>query len=366
VSGASNAPGAPPNSPPPKSSGYDYTHPWGVAHVGNQLVSQQKYDITLELRMPRTRENIEAGNFMLDLSLFAAGASAMNVVTAAAFDKDAVPDVLVRSSRSAILRYRSLVVEAIHRALRLPLYVMGWGAEEDVLKVVMMEGATFEKGWRNLPGSARVEVRGREVLQVYGCSLRFEARLTGLRYIMYNYRIASFLTFTGLFWTVEMGALLCTWALLSLWIFPHTTGFFAHERPAEKEEEDRSQGEKWKQEFVREEPEPSGLPTESENLSDTERSFPTFSRQPPLRYTSPSGIKKEETPAEREDLSNIPLAPGEAADDEDEDADFLLDDGVVRTNRDSGLGTSLESTTERDKRGDVRRRRSAGGKGRDT
>lgn len=91
----------------------------------------------------------------------------------------------------------------------------------------------------------------------------------------------------------------------------------------------------------------------SEGLSDTSRTFPTYSRQPPLRYSS-SKIKKEEE--EEEKLSAPPLhATTLEADDEDEDADFVIERGGRFT--DSGLGTSVESSGVRSD--SVRKRRKA-------
>lgn len=96
----------------------------------------------------------------------------------------------------------------------------------------------------------------------------------------------------------------------------------------------------------------------SEGLSDTERTFPTYSRQPPLRYSSP---KVKEEKEEKGQIPDVPVA-GVDADDEDEDADFLADEPAPLRgglHSDSGLGTSLESSGPR--REAVRRRRSGGG-----
>lgn len=96
-----------------------------------------------------------------------------------------------------------------------------------------------------------------------------------------------------------------------------------------------------------------------DNLSDTSRTFPTFSRQPPLRYSAPK-IKKEEEPDEEEKIlqaTNIQPLTNAEADDEDEDADFVIE-GRAGGRSDSGLGTSLESSAGRTD--GVKRRRSRG------
>ena len=164
---------------------------------------------------------------------------------------------------------------------------------------------------------------------------------------MYNYRILSFAFFTTLFWSVEMTFLLLTWAFFAF-IFSSSSTAPEPTRP-KREPEDSSHTFK------------TGLDSDGatpESLSDTSRTFPTFSRQPPLRNSAPR-VKEEEGEPSR-GLEDIPpRTPGDA-DDEDEDADFVLDDaagmGVVPS--DSGLGTSLESSLE--KRGAAVRRRSGG------
>ena len=91
--------------------------------------------------------------------------------------------VLARSRRPAILTYRSAVVEMAHRVARLPWYVVGWRQEAETVEVGLMEGVEFQKGWRNLPASLRLEVASASVLQVYGVKVVFTARFAGLRYV---------------------------------------------------------------------------------------------------------------------------------------------------------------------------------------
>lgn len=167
-------------------------HPWGLVKLGSDssvLASRQKYDVSLHLRMPRTEANLDAGNFMLSLTLFSSAPAALtpaSVAKATVAGGEVEREVLAKSSRPAILKYRSWLVESAGKVLRLPLYVLlGW-REEEWIHVRMMEGVVFERGWRNLPASVKVEVRsrnGREQVQVYECYVGFSARLGGLRYV---------------------------------------------------------------------------------------------------------------------------------------------------------------------------------------
>ncbi|KAF2760955.1 hypothetical protein EJ05DRAFT_473528 [Pseudovirgaria hyperparasitica] len=347
------------------------THPHATAPLGDVLVAHQKYDVRLNLRMPRTPANLRAGNFMLDVRLLAPGlAGPLDTVVraaAAAVAGDEGPDdVVVRSSRAAILEYRSWAMEVRERVVWGLWYVAGWRREEEEVSVRMLEDVVFEKGVRGLPRWVRVDVRGREVLQVYECEIVFRARLSGLRYIMYNHRIISFITFTSLFYAIELTSLLISWALLSL-LFPSSSKPKPPPKSPKREIKPDDDDPAIKLEHDHDHDHDSDS-AESTTLSTTSRSFPTYTRQPPLHYSSPPPIKKEEDPEDSSgDLSALPLAAGEAADDEDDDDeadDFVLDEdeNLRRIAADSGLGTSLESSGGGG--GGVRRRRSGGGLGR--
>ncbi|KAK5260185.1 hypothetical protein LTR40_004621, partial [Exophiala xenobiotica] len=56
-------------------------HPYATTALDTSaLISQQAYDVELVLDMPRTPTNLEAGNFMLDLSLLGPGINVRNVL----------------------------------------------------------------------------------------------------------------------------------------------------------------------------------------------------------------------------------------------------------------------------------------------
>jgi seipin len=126
--------------------------------------------------MPRTAANRAAGNFMLDLQLFAPDATGSDGV------KPGV-EVLVHQRRPAILTYYSPTMEHVHRAAALPWYILGFRQESEVLDISLMEGIEFSRGWRNIPASARIELQSQTTLQVYSTELIFKARLRGLRYV---------------------------------------------------------------------------------------------------------------------------------------------------------------------------------------
>jgi seipin len=143
-----------------------------VSFSSGLLVSGQPYDVQISLHMPQTAANRAAGNFMLDLRLFAPDATG----------SDAGVDVLAHQSRPAILTYYSPTMEHVHRAAGLPWYILGFRQESEVLDISLMEGIEFSRGWRNIPTSARLELQSQATLQVYSTELIFKARLRGLRY----------------------------------------------------------------------------------------------------------------------------------------------------------------------------------------
>jgi hypothetical protein len=148
--------------------------PYGYTSIAGALVSYQSYDIKVVLHMPRTPNNKAMGNFMVDLRLLAPGAI-LDAVT----DDDS--KLLAKSSRPAILTYQSTTMEMVDRGATLPLYLVRWRQEAEMLKVPMIEGIEFPKGWRNIPDQVRLELRSDERLQIYSARVEITARLRGLR-----------------------------------------------------------------------------------------------------------------------------------------------------------------------------------------
>lgn len=148
------------------------------------------------------------------------------------------------------------------------------------------------------------------------------------RWLMYNQRTLSFVVFTSTFWTVEMVFAFSAYLVLTL-TFGAThksTGGSIGDTPEQDIKAEDSDG----------------------ALSDTSRTFPTLSSQPPLHYTSPKAgneerLREEEEEEREREQEKLAALPADAADDEDEDDDFVFDHGVGGLRSDSGLGTSMES-----------------------
>ncbi|KAI9792026.1 MAG: hypothetical protein M1833_001275 [Piccolia ochrophora] len=345
----------------------DRPHPTGTISLPAPLLHRsQPYDVSISVLLPRSPTNLAAGNFMLSLALSSTTTSSFT------------PAPLVTARKPAILTYASPMVDTVQRAVSLPWYVLGWRREEERVEVRMLEGWSFG-GKRDRPGSLTVGVEApgmmigsgvedeisqtmgpKDALMIYEALVRFEARFTGLRYIMYTYRTPTFLIFTTFFYTTSLLSTIAIWFLLATY---HT-----HTSPTNtRQNQPRLTT-----------PSSSHTPTSgSPTLSPTVRTFPSSSglssasraAGPALRYQPPQQAYPTPEPEDGRGAGRpVGASVAEAeADDEDDDEDDLVDAGLApwemeggggARRMDSGLGTSLE---EGEAAGARRRRKSGGG-----
>lgn len=331
-------------------SSFSDSNPYGTATLSSALASLQAYDVTLFLRLPRTPNNIAAGNFMLDLSLLAPDKTASSDIVKSSLYSNVSASVLARSRRPAILTYASPIVDTANTLSGLPWTVLGLKKESETLEIDMFEGVEFAKGWANVPQSVKVVVEADEKMQFYEVGLRVVARFGGLRWILYHHRVLSFIFFTTTFWSSSMLSMLFAWFILS--------SYLTSSPPTTKPESDTTGS------GVKHERSESDAfdPTALEDLSDTSRTFPTLGRQMPLHFSGRRDFKKEEEVKREEDevvrSTNIQPLTTEA-DDEGDDVTEEMSGW-----RDSGIGTGLDD----ERLASVQRRRKAlmgsGGAGR--
>ncbi|KAL4810424.1 putative adipose-regulatory protein-domain-containing protein [Aspergillus unguis] len=184
-------------------------HPWGTATLDSSLISSQPYDVHVELELPRTPSNLATGNFMLDLTLLSHSS------TSARRGENITAPPISHARRPAILTYASPLVDISSKVSFMPLYVLGWKREAERLVVRMMEGVEFSRGPHSRPETLRLEIRAQEKVQVYSAKVMFRTRFTGLRWIMYQWRIPSFFVFSFMFWSVSMFSFSVSWVLLA-------------------------------------------------------------------------------------------------------------------------------------------------------
>jgi seipin len=326
----------------------DGPYPYGIAPLSSSLVHDQFYDITVSLHVPRSPPNLATGNFMLSLSLLspsyippAQTTTPPSILQSSHSSTLAPTDLLFLSRRPAILTYNSRLVSLSSRLLNLPLYLLGLKHESERLHIPMAEGVRF-KNRKGVPRYVMLELQKGQEVQVYDARIQFTARFGGLRWMMYNHRILSFFIFTTAFWFTEVIFLALGWIALRS-ILPLGSETQPEQEGAVKGEEGTDDTElNIKKEEEQETDEP--------DLSDTPRTFPTYGRQQPLRYTP----KVKDEDSGEYGIDEVTMKPLEADDEDDEFG--------VGVGRDSGIGTSFSDGGERAGAG-LARRRSRGGRG---
>ena len=335
---------------------------------------------------------------MLDLSLL--GPTSSSRASHPTTTSTNAPLLLAHSRRPAILTYSSSLIATLSTLSALPWYLLGWKSESEHLTITMFEGVEFARGTAHVPQSARVvvetattaedgkfpgeeeekgdEIRRKLQMQFYEVRVHIIAKLGGLRWIMYQHRILSFLFFTTTFWSSAMMSMTLSWLVLSTLTksspSPSSSPDVKLEKPREKlaangatvaiKRED--EGEEEEEEDIK--IDPTSL---LNDLSDTPRTFPSTpgGRRPrvPLRFEGRRDILKREDVDEEEENDKFTLFQAMEADDEDEDEDEAADI-VPETSgfRDSGIGTGLdEERLASVQRSLQRRRRGLSGEKRD-
>ena len=311
------------------------------------MKAAQEYDISVTLSLPRSPPNLERGNFMITLYLLDNEISPDLVVDASkfAFSSESAAErswdatnflrmVLFHARRPALIPYVDPVISLASRVLFV-FWHMLWPekAQTCTLTVPLAErvGAEFTKA----PRAAYVEVEGGQTIQIYVLSLTLTAQLSGLRYVMFHYRLLTYSVFTFLFWVSEvffMGG--------AYFVFSSSSTTSSHHQKQIDSDRRRAitEGEK---------------DQKPENVSsDHPHTFPTYGKQPPLKHEPQGAVKSERDEEEEKErlMAELPAA-GAEADDED---DYYEEEDPE--NRDSGIGTSYSEDQGPDQ--SVRRRTS--------
>jgi seipin len=362
------------------------------------LISQQPYDIFIELHIPRTPGNLAAGNFMLDLFLLTepAGSGPSKLSHIGPNGSSSLPYTTIASSRRpAILPYSSPLVSIASTIVSLPWHMLSLrDPDAHRLSIPMFEQLSFARGSAgNIPSAIRLELQSDYILQIYSSKIVFHAEVEGLRYLIYNYRTLSFLVFTGVFYSVTLSSMGIAWLLIST-IFPTSKRVTVKKEPSENQIKIKTDPDEAAEQaqlsngHIKTEPTDKGkgksnqsalLESDSEsdhglslsNISDTATTFPGIGRQMPLRmpvrkssqsstttagpgrssHISLRGSVSEETVLADTLIEPLPaqvqVKMEDVADDEQEETDRGRsrdgDGQGVGRELDSGVGTSLES-----------------------
>jgi len=319
---------------------YGYgANPFAVASLTRtNLKTFQGYDIEVALTMPDSPANLARGTFMVGLMLLSGDQQSEQLpppryqsqsgpITSLVAPIDvagytANRQVLYASTRPTRLPYRSALVGKAAALLRLPYYALFPGTETSTVVVRMAERLKFPRG-ATTPTGMVLEIQAGQGMQVYEAKMTVIAHLTGIRYFMYQYRVTSCVVFTMIFWAVTMFMFVVIFGLIPL-VMPQggtqgkIEGSDGDPTPTaiKQEGEKDTADEKGQQPAIKQEA----------DLSDTERSFPSSSKHPALKYegsTKREGSEVPEPPS---------VNPGALADDEDEEDPRA---------KDSGVGTSM-------------------------
>lgn len=330
---------------PSEEGEYRNTHPYAIAPLTHGTIKTlQPYDVDITLTLPRSPGNLDRGNFMVGLLLLGdPDPIPLTDTTTPRFPQtpsaliSPIDPIAYRTSRPTLhaslrptgLPYRSPLTTLAAALLRLPYYALYPDAELATLTVVMAERLTFPRG-APVPRVALVEIQaaGRPYLEVYSAEVTLRSKLGGLRWLMYHYRVTSFVVFTIMFTVIAVWCFLVTFTVGGLVVKALM--------PAAEAGRKRGEGD-WEDE-------------DEEDMSDTERTFPSRRGGAVVKFEG-KGVEVKTEDEEEQD-------PGMEAGDEEEEEEGVVVGGIMGE-RDSGIGTSYDDDTGRE---GARRRVSLKGK----
>lgn len=310
-------------------------NPFGISTIpSSSLRTQQEYDVSVTLLMPRSPANMHRGNFMVALYLLDAGVvppggdQSQPHIPPEPYGHFDGKSILFSSRRPALMPYQDPLLSTASRVLFMAYHLLFADSQTCVLTVPMAERVELTKS-TSLPASAYLEIQSGQSIETYHASITLTAQLRGLRWLMYHYRLPTFTAATFLFWTSEILFMTGAWLI---WSGLLRSGSIAESKTRRDTEFSKSAVHAKREDG-------SGM----DELSDAPRTFPTYGNQAPLRYEP----EVKEEPQQNPRLEDIVPLGGEADDEEEDDAR-----GSFRG--DSGLGTSYSEGGS----GGIRRRSS--------
>ncbi|CUS14848.1 unnamed protein product [Tuber aestivum] len=215
---------------------HQHRHPTGVIHFNGEIIPRQEYSVALLLLLPSSPENQNAGNFMAEITIYSTPPSPSSSASAPG-------TVIATSRRGGLIPWRSPIARTAHTLLRLPLLLfLPNTKEEEAVRVVLLEDVVFDEPARH----AVVSLESRSRLDVYEARVELHAKLAGIRWIMWRWRVLSFLLGSGLFFAVEVFATVVVWWVVYGWFAGSGTlpapGEGTYPEDEEGEEGDRVDG----------------------------------------------------------------------------------------------------------------------------
>lgn len=219
-------------------------HPFGVASLTKcNIKEQQAYDINVVVSLPRSPPNLQQGNFMTELHLLKSDIPNDHGVPLILPPPPGTPEVPAPSVkeqllangaavsfsayRPALLPYADPLIARLRRLIFLPYHVLFPAAGESrTVTVTVAEKLWFSSrgSGTRIPKAMYVELKAGQALQTYGVEVTFVARLGGLAWLMYNFKVPSFLVLTTLFWMVGVAAMVLAFAGVKIWLDGGSSG----------------------------------------------------------------------------------------------------------------------------------------------
>lgn len=131
----------------------------------------QPYQITLELQMPESPANQELGMFLVKMTPYSKAGQIVDI-----------------STRSAMLHYRSSLLQALGTVVFSPMLLTG--ASEQKQSVIVELYSEFKDDSYNPTVGAIIEIHSQHI-QIYRAHLYIFAHFTGIRYLLYHFPLIS-------------------------------------------------------------------------------------------------------------------------------------------------------------------------------
>uniref|UniRef100_V9KY20 Seipin n=1 Tax=Callorhinchus milii TaxID=7868 RepID=V9KY20_CALMI len=135
------------------------------------MVHGQPYRLSLELNLPESPINQNLGMFMVRISCYTKEGK-----------------VIASNSRSALLQYRSWLLQTLDTLFFSPLFLMGVSEQKQTLEVELF--ADYRECSFTPTLGAVIEIQTRRI-EIYAAQLRVHAYFTGVRYLLYNFPVTS-------------------------------------------------------------------------------------------------------------------------------------------------------------------------------
>jgi len=159
-------------------------YPWAnislTKNDGTALLSQgQQYVIEVTLELPESDVNRKAGIFMVQVLLYSHNA-----------------EVVQQAARSAMLEYRSFLLQTMDTLLFAPLYLLGSDKQQQSVRVELF--TRYQDDTYKPALGAYVQMQNKDV-EIYSTTLTARVHFTGLRYLMYFWPVLTSVTGTMIF-----------------------------------------------------------------------------------------------------------------------------------------------------------------------